>query len=270
MTDDDRDLQAERKRLMELLFGFFPAQVVHTIARLRVAEHLEGGALPLPELASLTGTHEPSLYRLLRAAAGIGLVEQQPDGTVRLTAGGGLLRGDAPGSIRNLTLLFCGDDVWRSWGQLEFSVRTGATSYQELLGHSAFDRLSQHPEEEDVFTQAMAEGTRVAAPGIVASCDLSGLRTLADLGGGNGTLLAAFLRASPGLRGDAYLLKSVVHDWDDQRCGEILRNCRAAMPPDGTLLLVEPVLPTGQAALAATRWRRCGGCALTSRRPPSG
>jgi hypothetical protein len=283
-------MNTERSRLIDLLFGFFPAQVIQTTARLAIPDHLASGPMPIAELAAATGTHQPSLYRLLRAAEGLDLIEQDPDGTVRLAADGELLRSDTEGSIRNLAMLFCGSDVWRSWGQLEFSVRTGTPAYHELLGKSAFDRLSDTEDEQAIFTEAMAEGTRAAAPGVVASCDLSGTRRLADLGGGNGTLLAALLRANPSLKGllfdtpagvadaprvladaevanrveivsgdffekipegcDAYLLKSVIHDWDDERSLAILWNCRAAMPPDGTLLVVEPVLPTGKEGLA--------------------
>jgi hypothetical protein len=286
-------MTTERSRLIDLLYGFFPAQVIHTMARLSIPDHLASGPRPVAELAALTGTHQPSLYRLLRAAEGLDLVEPGAGGTIRLTAGGQLLRSDTEGSIRSLAMLFCGSDVWRSWGQLEFSVRTGTPAYSELLGKSAFDRLSDTRDEQEIFTEAMAEGTRAAAPGVVDSCDLSGTRRLADLGGGNGTLLAALLRANPSLQGllfdtpagvtdaprvladagvadrveivpgdffekisdgcDAYLLKSVIHDWDDERALSILRNCRAAIPPDGSLLVVEPVLPTGTAALAGAR-----------------
>jgi hypothetical protein len=283
-------MTTERARLVDLLFGFFPAQVIQTMARLSIADHLASGPMPLSELAAVTGTHEPSLDRLLRAADGLDLVERRADGTVRLAAGGELLRSDTEGSIRNLAMLFCGGDQWRSWGQLEFSVRTGGPAYWELLNSGGFDRLSPSADEQAIFTEAMAEGTRAAVPGVVASCDLSGTHRLADLGGGNGTLLAALLNANPSLKGvlldtlegvadaprvlaeagvadrveivpgdlfdkvpqgcDAYLLKNVIHGWDDERALAILRNCRAAMPADGSLLVVESVLPNERAGLA--------------------
>ena len=112
-------MTTERARLIDLLYGFFPAQVIHTMARLSVPDQLASGPRPVAALAEATGTHEPSLNRLLRAAEGLDLVERRADGTVRLTAGGELLRSDPEGSIRNLAMLFCGSDVWRSWGQLE-------------------------------------------------------------------------------------------------------------------------------------------------------
>lgn len=273
-----------------MLFGFFPAQVLHAVARLGIADELAGGARTVAELAAATGTDEPSLYRLLRSAASLGLVAGAGDGRFGLTAAGEGLRSDDPGSIRNLAMLFCGDGPWRSWGQLEFSVRTGTPAYERILGRTAFEYMAEHPEEEAIFNAAMAEGSRAAAPAVVATCDLAQARTVADIGGGNGTLIAVLLGANPHLRGilfdtihgaeqapellaaagvadrcevvtgdffaavpegcDVYVLKSVIHDWDDERSTTILANCRAAMPADGTLLLVEPIMPTDAAALA--------------------
>jgi orsellinic acid C2-O-methyltransferase len=263
----------ERERVAQLVFGFFPAQVVQTLARLGVPDALGEGALDLDGLAGRTGTHPDALFRLLRAAVGLDLVTRTDEGTYALTPGGQLLRTGTPGSIGNLAQLFCGDAVWRAWGELEWSVRTGEPSFEKLTGRPAFAYMADDPGMNAIFTEAMAEGTRMAAPGIVAACDLTGVTTLADIGGGNGTLLAAFLDAHPHLRGilfdspsgatavvddrcevmtgdffvsvpgaDAYVLKSVVHDWDDERSVTILSRIREAMPAHGVLLLVEPVL----------------------------
>jgi hypothetical protein len=264
----------ERERVAALVFGFFPAQVVQTLARLGVPDALGDGALDLGTLAGRTGTQPDALARLLRSAVGLDLVSRDPDGAYALTAGGRLLRSGLPGSIGNLAQLFCGDAVWRAWGALEWSVRTGEPSFEKITGSPAFAHIAADPRLNAVFTEAMAEGTRMAAPGIVAACDLTGVTTLADIGGGNGTLLAAFLDAHPHLRGilfdspsgaaetvagercevvtgdffrevpraDAYVVKSVVHDWDDERATAILARVRAAMPPDGVVFLVEPIL----------------------------
>ncbi len=280
----------ERANLLQLLFGFFPAQSLNALARLDVADHLAADTRTVEELARLTGTHERSLARLLRAATVLGVVKSTPDGRVGLTDAGTLLRSDVPGSIRNLAMLFCGDGAWRSWGHLEYSVRTGCTAFDHIFGRSTFQYLAEHPDEEAVFTEGMAESTRVAAPGIVASTDLAGVGILADIGGGNGTLLVEYLATFPQLRGvlfdspkglgdaervlatagvanrceittgdffvsvpagcDAYLFKSVIHDWDDEQAARILTNCRAAMPPDATLILAEPVMPDDPAELA--------------------
>ena len=281
---------SERARLVEMLFGFFPAQVMQTLARLRVPDLLESGPLPLDQLATRTATQPEPLFRLLRAAMSLGLVEPAPDDGYALTPGGELLRSGAPGSVGNLSQLFCGDVVWRSWGELEWSVRTGTPAFEKLTGRSAFEHMNDDPEMSAIFTEAMAEGVRTAAPGIVASCDVTGVGTLVDVGGGNGTLVAAFLAANLALRGilfdtaeglgdatsvlgpvadrcetvagdffaavptaDAHVCKSVIHDWDDDRSVTILRRIREAMPAHGTLFLVEPVLVPDVADLARQR-----------------
>jgi orsellinic acid C2-O-methyltransferase len=182
---------AERNRVAELVFGFFPAQVVQTLARLGVPDALGDGALDLDALAARTGTQPGPLARLLRAAAGLDLVTPAPDGGYALTPGGQLLRTGTPGSIGNLAKLFCGNATWRAWGELEWSVRTGEPSFEKITGRSSFAHFAADPVLGAIFTEAMAEGTRMAAPGIVAACDLTGVGTLADIGGGDGTLLAA-------------------------------------------------------------------------------
>lgn len=282
---------AERARLIELLYGFFPAQVLQTLARLGVPDLLGDGPLPLDELAVRTATQPGPLFRLLRSAAALGLVEPALGDCYALTSGGDLLLSGAPGSVGNLAQLFCGDVVWRSWGELEWSVRTGSPAQEKLTGRSAFDHMSSDPAMAAIFTEAMAEGARAAAPGVVASCDLTGVGTLADVGGGNGTLIAAFLTATPGLRGllfdtaeglgdaastldgvadrcevvagdffaavppaDAHVCKSVIHDWDDDRSLAILANIRAAMPAHGALYLVEPVVAADLAGLARQKF----------------
>jgi orsellinic acid C2-O-methyltransferase len=275
---------AERERVAGLVFSFFPAQVVQTLARLGVPEALGTGSLDLDALAARTGTNPDALARLLRAATGLDLVARTPDGAYALTPGGQLLRTGTPGSLGNVAQLFCGDAVWRSWGELEWSVRTGETAFEKVTGRSAFAYMADDPELNGIFTEAMAEGTRMAAPGIVAACDLTGVTTLADIGGGNGTLLAAYLDAHPHLRGilfdspsgataivdercevvtgdffeavplaDAYVVKSVIHDWDDERSVTILTRVREAMPAHGVLFLVEPILRDEPEALADQR-----------------
>ncbi|GAA5137933.1 methyltransferase [Pseudonocardia adelaidensis] len=275
----------ERDRVAGLVFGFFPAQVVQTLTRLGVPDALGDGAFDLDALAGHAGAHPDALARLLRAAVGLDLVTRTADGAYALTPGGQLLRTGVPGSIGNLSQLFCGDAVWRAWGELEWSVRTGEPSFEKITGRSAFAYFADEPRMNAVFTEAMAEGTRMAAPGIVGACDLTGVTTLADIGGGNGTLLAAFLDAHPRLRGilfdspsgatatvvgerceivtgdffasvpaaDAYVVKSVIHDWDDERSVTILSRIREAMPAPGVVLLVEPILRDEPEALRDQR-----------------
>jgi predicted O-methyltransferase YrrM len=278
-----------RGRLVQQLFGLYPAQVMHALVALDVPDQLTFEPRTTAALATATGSHEPTLRRLLRAAVGLGLVEHVAADTVTVTTAGTLLARDVPGSIRNLVLLWGGEGGWRSWGELARSVRTGRTAFDEVMGQSLFDWHTGHPEEQRVFDEAMAESSRAAAPGVVAVADLVGRRAVVDVGGGTGNLLAVLLAANPELTGtlfdrptnvaaarkvlanagvleradvvggdffaavpagaDAYLLKSVLHDWDDEQCRAILRRVRAAVPADAVLLVVEPVLPETDEAL---------------------
>ncbi len=277
------DQEAPAPNLLDTVFGYAPAQIIHVAARLGIADQLAGGALASTELAAATETHPPSMYRLLRALACFGVVTEVEPDRFELTAAGASLRTAAPDSIRALVLLFCGDEVWRSWGELEYSVRTGKPAWEHVTGMPSFEFFAQHPAQSATFNAAMADHTRSVTPAIIASYDFSRFGTLVDVGGGDGTLIAAVLDATPGLRGvlfdlpagvemaakildaagvadrcdvvtgdffasvpegaDAYLLKSVIHDWDDERAVEILCSCRRAMPAASTLLVIEPVLP---------------------------
>jgi orsellinic acid C2-O-methyltransferase len=277
-ADDTR-----RRLLQQLIFGFFPSAVLSVAARLRIPDLVADGARSSEELAEATSTHAPSLYRLLRALAYLGILEETEPRRFGLTDLGELLRSDVPDSMWATTLLFCGEGVWRSWGDLMAGVQTGKPSFDRGIGLDPFAEFAENPEASKHFNLAMSEGTRQEAPGIVASYDFSRFRALVDVGGGDGTLLAAILAATPGLQGvlfdtapglaeardrlgaagvedrcevvdgdffesvpegaDAYIMKSVIHDWDDERCVTILENCRRAMKAGGKVLIVEPVLP---------------------------
>jgi orsellinic acid C2-O-methyltransferase len=286
-TTDERgrttDPGAVRGALVPLLFGFFPTQVLHVAATLQIADHLDSGPRTTADLAAITDTDEPSLARVLRALACFGVVVEVDPGTWALGPHGPGLLTEGAVSLRHVVLLFAADEVWRSWGELGETVRTGEPAWDRITGASSFEHMRRNPEFQAMFNRAMAEGTRNAAPGIAEAGGFDRFRSVVDVGGGDGTLLAAVLRAHPHLRGtvfdlaegmeeaprvlaeaqmsdrgtaeagdffaavpgghDAYLTKSVIHDWDDDRAGRILRNIRAAMGPDGTLLVVEPVMP---------------------------
>lgn len=269
--------------LLQLIFGFTASQVIHVAARLELADLLADGPKTTDELAAATDTHPPSLYRLLRGLACVGIVEQGDRGRFKLGQLGELLQGDHPDSVRNLTLLFCGDGVWGNWQHLLDSVRTGRPVHELTGAPAPFEAMGDESEFSDIFNAAMSEGTRQAAPALVGAYDFSSFRSVVDVGGGDGTLLAAILAAAPDLRGvlfdlpaglqrayevlenigvadrceivdgdlfeavpesaDLYVLKSVIHDWDDERASTILANCRQAMAPDGKVLVLEPVLP---------------------------
>jgi len=269
--------------LAALINGFMASQVVHVAAKLGVADLLADGAKTAETLAGQADAHAPSLHRLLRALASLGLLEEVEPARFALTALGAQLRTAVPGSLRNRALLFGGDRSWRCWGELLHSVRTGETQMQHLYGMGSFEYLTEHPGQAEIFNEAMAEGTRQVTRAVVTAYDFSRFRMLVDVGGGNGTLIAAILAATPKLRGivfdlpsgnagaprqleaagvaercdviegdffrsvppsaDAYVLKAIIHDWDDERSIAIFKNCRRAISADGKLLLVERVMP---------------------------
>ncbi len=277
-TDDPRI-----PMLQQLIFGFFPSAVLSVAVRLRIPDLVADGPKSSDELAATTDAHPPSLYRLLRAMAYLGLLEETEPGHFGLTDMGALLRSDDPNSMAATTQLFCGEGVWRSWGDLMAGVQSGRPSFERGMGLDPFAEFTQNEEASRNFNRAMSEGTLREAPGIIGTYDFAQFSTLVDVGGGDGALLGSILAATPTLQGilfdtgpgqaesaerlrgigvddrcevvegdffdtvpagaDAYIMKSVIHDWDDERCVTILSNCRQAMKADGKVLIVEPVVP---------------------------
>jgi hypothetical protein len=225
------------------------------------------------------------LYRLLRALASVGIFTEVEPEQFGLTPMAEALRADAPASQRGMARLLAGEANWRTWGQLGHSVQTGQSAFQHVHGLDVWEYREQHPEANAVFNAAMTSGSALQAAAIVDAYDFSGFGTLMDVAGGHGLLLTTILAANPTLRGilaeqphvvatarsileesavadrctvvevdffasvpsgaDAYVLKWIIHDWDDERALAILRNCRRAMSMDGTLLLAEAVIPPG-------------------------
>jgi hypothetical protein len=271
--------------VLQVIAGFWLARCVYIAAKLGLADLLQGGAKTPAELAVQTGTHAPSLYRVLRALASNGWLEEDSEGrfsATPLTAG---LQTGAPGSLRALATTELGEEHYPAWGNLLFSVRTGDLAFDEVFGMPNWQYWAGHPEHAGVFNRAMSEMTAIIEPAVLSICDFSGARTIVDVGGGRGTLISAILRAYPDARGvvvdlphvieqgreliaanglqdrcemvggdffkqvpsggDVYLLKWVIHDWDDAKATAILKNCHAAMPPHARLLLIEAPLPPG-------------------------
>jgi orsellinic acid C2-O-methyltransferase len=199
MTGDA--LGGQTATLMPLINGFMASRVVHVAAELGVADLLAQGAKTSGTLARETGTHAPSIHRLLRALASLDVVDEVEPGRFALTALGAQLRTDVPDSVRNLALTHGSEWAWRSWGELRHSIRTGEPAMQHVFGMDAFDYLGAHPQEAAIFNEAMAEITRQVARAVVAAYDFARFRTIVDVGGGNGTLIGAILDAEPKLRG---------------------------------------------------------------------
>ena len=271
--------------LRDLITGYWVSQAVGVAAELGLADLLSAGPRTADDLAAATSTHGPSLFRLLRALASVGLFTQGEDGAFGLAPEGELLRTGVPGSLRGYAMTFCGRRQWQAWGELAHSVATGERAYDHLFGTSFYDHLARDTEEGERFNEAMSGSIIEVTQALPRAYDFSGITTMVDVGGGDGTLLASVLQAWPQVRGtlfelearvdegrrrlgaagvdgrwevvagdfftavpdgaDAYLLARVARGFDDERTIAVLRACSRAMPPHGRVLLVERVLPPG-------------------------
>lgn len=274
---------AAHRRLMNLMFGTICAQVVGTAARLGLADHLGEAERGHTELAELTGTHPGALARLLRALAALELVTETRPGFFRLAEAGRPLRTDIPDSQAAAVLLYTEPALLDSWKLTDEAIRTGLPTFEKQYGIDFFGYLAANPALSERFNATMRQVSLPIAQLIPASYDFARHRTVVDVGGGDGTVLTEILRASPTVRGilfdsatgvaeagatlaaagvadrcrveagdffaavpdggDAYVLKNILHDWDDGRCETILSHCRAVIPDHGRLLIVESVLP---------------------------
>ena len=265
--------------------GFVHAILV--AANLGLADLLKDGPLSIADLAEATGTHARSLYRMLRALASRGIFSEDADGRFSLTALADPLRSDAPDSIHNWALFVGSEAELQTWAHLSYSVRTGKPAFEHIFGKGWFDYLDEQPEMAQIFNHLMTGGSTSDAAAIIEAYDFSVYRKIVDVGGGHGALLAHILAQNPQSSGvlfdapsvivgatgaidthvdqgraekvagnffeavpnggDAYVLKYIIHDWDDERAVMILKNCRQAMAENGRVLLVEMVIPAGNA-----------------------
>lgn len=277
----DNSLQEQLIRLMN---GYWHTQAVYVAAKLGLADLLRDGPRSAADLATATATHPRALYRLLRALASLGVFVEDGEHRFALTPLANSLRSEVPGSVRSLAIMR-GEWQYESWGRLLHSIQTSQSAFEKIYGLPLFDFLSRNPDKGKLFDEAMSgvHGRETAT--MLEAYDLTGISTLADIGGGNGDVLAAVLTRYPGMRGilfdlppvaerargqlrtvglegrcevvagnffeavpagaDAYLLRHIVHDWDDDRALTILRNCRAALGNTGRLLVVEGIIPPG-------------------------
>jgi hypothetical protein len=271
-------------RMAGIITGYWVSQMVHAAAKLGLADRLAPGPRSADELAAATGTHPRSLYRLLRALASVGVFSEDVDHVFSQTPLSESLRRDVPGSQWAMAVMM-GEEHYQAWGDLLGSVRTGQTAFDRIYGKSIFDYLGEHPEQAQVFDAAMTAIHGRETQAVLDAYDLSNVGTLADIGGGNGSNLIGVLGRYPEMKGvlfdlphvveravaglgraglsdrceviggsffeaipvraDAYVLRHIIHDWDDDRAGLILRNVHEAMPEGARLLVVEHVLPPG-------------------------
>ena len=269
--------------LRNLAHSLRAAQALFVAAELGVADHLSARPLDSRELATLTDTDSAALGRVMRALCALGIFEEETSGRFSLTSVGQLLRSNGPDSYHAGVLFLTGPPRWQCWSQLLETVRTGANASERVLGMPLFEYYAAHPKESKIHDEAMRVFSASHAKMLLDATDFRPGEVVVDVGGGSGELLAAVLAASPGVRGvlfdlpnvvehsgrvlsaskvaerctveggsfferipgsgDTYLLKQVIHDWDDERALAILRRCRSSMSPDARLLIMERKMP---------------------------
>jgi hypothetical protein len=283
---------APRTAMTRMIYGFMLSQAIYVAAQLGLADLLKDGPRSSDELASATGMHAPSLYRVLRTLAAIGVFEETETNIFGLTPMGETLRSDAEGSLRPLAVCMGGQCNWQAWGDILHSIKTGESAFEHVFGTGFFQHLERHPDNARMFLDSMNCCASLYNEAIVAAYDFSRFRKIVDIGGGQGKLITAILKANPETRGalfdtpnqtpgarrffeqegigercetltgdfleavpeggDAYLLKHIIHDWDDSRAIEILKNCRRSMTKEARLLLVEEII-TGDEEFAPAK-----------------
>ncbi|HJT91058.1 MAG TPA: methyltransferase [Mycobacterium sp.] len=278
-----RSLAPGAINLLELLTAGWMTQMVYVAVKLGIPDALADGPLPANEVAHRVGAHPDAVYRLMRALASKGVLRHRRDGKFTLTSIGKGLRTGTPGSLRDLALFIGHPLRWEDWGNLLYSVQTGEPSVVKLRGKPFFEYLDSNPDLAESFNNAMTAGSEFATHAVLASYDFSGYRTIIDVGGGHGRLLSMILGKAPNASGvlfdmpavvdsagpeltkagvadrcqvvggsffesvpdggDAYIMKAILHDWNDDAAVKILGNVRTAIASDGKLLLLESVLP---------------------------
>lgn len=265
--------------------GAWIAQALYVAAKLGVADVLKDGPRSCEAIARAVGAQPKALRRILRSLAGVGVFAETATGEFQHTPMSEALRDDVPGSVRAWTMFNGEPWHWQLWGALLHGVTSEEVPFDHVFGMRPFEFFPRNPESAAVFDRAMNGFNAPEGPAIVAAYDFSRCKKIADLGGGNGALLLEVLRANPQASGvllevphvierakahvardpaaqrlelmpgsvfervppgcDVYLMKHVIHDFNDADALEILRSCRRGMPPDARLVIVEVVLPDG-------------------------
>lgn len=271
--------------LMQIVVGCFPSQAVYVAAKLGIADSLKDGPRSAADLARQTNTHERSLYRVLRSLASVGIFTETESKTFALTPAAELLLSDHPESMRNTAIFMGEKWHWSVYGEMLYSVQTGKVAWEKVHGLEVFPYFQQHPEEYEIFNRAMTSMSTNVLPALVEAYDFTGVDTLVDIAGGHGMLLSGFLKRNPSLKGvlfdlpqvidgatmllkeegvadsvqlesgdffekvpegaDAYMMKFIIHDWDDERSLKILKNIHRDSAAHARLLLFEMVVPAG-------------------------
>lgn len=274
-------------QLGEMIVGFRRTQLIHVAAKLGIADLLKDGPKSCDEMAVAAGVHSRSLYRVLRALASLGIFAETLDGEFELTTLAEPLQTEVPGSLRAWAIMWGEEWMWRPWGEILHTVVTGENPFGRLFGAGFFDYLSKNPEASKTFNSAMTSRSENEVAAVLAVYDFAGASIIVDVGGGEGTLIAAILKTYPELHGilfdspsviessrnliqaqgvaarcklvggdffsaippggDCYIFHRVIHNWHDDSATSILRNCRCVMPDNGKLIIVDGIVPPGNA-----------------------
>jgi hypothetical protein len=277
--------------LRRLVHGYQLSQAIHVAATLGIADLLAEGPLTSEELAAASGAHADSLYRLLRALASVGLFREEDGRRFELTPLGDCLRSDSPEPVAGGAAYIGRPSHWQAWGALLHSVRTGTNAFRHVHGVDVWSYRAEHPAEGAIFDRAMTDGSWATDRALLEAFDFGRFGTVVDVGGGQGAFLTALLAEHPAMQGvlfdqphvvpvardllkaagldgrcrvvggsffdsvpeggDAYVLRAILHDWEDPEAATILRSCRRALPPDGALLVLERELGAPNEAPAA-------------------
>lgn len=270
--------------VMQLLSASYIAGAVSCLAQMGIPDLVEAGPKSAKELASQIGADPEALHRLMRATASVGVLSEGPDGKFSETPMSAVLRSNGKPSLRAVAMM--GGREWhgRGWSRLEYCVRTGKQALEQIYGAPIFEYFKQHPDEGQIFNDAMTSISAGDSPAVVDAYSFEGIHSIVDVGGGHGLLLATIMARNPQMKGtlydephviegakngplkpvmerctlalgdmfssvpagaDAYIMKHIIHDWPDELCVKILKSCRKGVNPGGKLLVVDDVIQPG-------------------------
>ncbi len=269
--------------MLQLISSFWISRAVYVIGKLGIPDLLQSGPKTAAELATATNTHAPSLFRLLRALVSVGVLNSANGEGFAQTPLSETLVTDAPGSLRWFAVSELGQEHYPAWGNVMHSVKTGEIAFDNFFGVDIWKYFQQNPEDAAVFNNSMSNVTAAANEAITSLYDFSQFGTIIDVGGGHGGLITSILKQNPEVKGvlfdaaeviegarpkiedaglsdrletvagnffksvpaggDGYIMKWIIHDWDDEKSNAILRNCRSQMHANSKLILVDSVVP---------------------------
>ncbi len=291
--DVKKDVPSPQAVLRQMVQGFMPAKSLQVAAELGIADLIAEKPKSADQLSTILGVHSESLYRLLRALASLGIFKEISHNQFENTLLSEAFRTNVPGSMRDYLIFYPDDGFLLAWTKLLDVVKTGKPSFKDVNGCEQWEYFQKHRESAERFNKGLAARTSQVISALLESYDFSQFKTLIDVGGGLGTVLASILSKFQQLHGclyeqssvvegaksfleaqgvisrcnlisgnffesvpkdfDAYLMKSIIHDWDDEKALAILKNCRASINKHGKLLLIERVIGQDDAPLSV-KW----------------